>query len=100
MPREGEGASRRPRGQNAAVDKRSAQFVNLIHQAAPPLLAAGFVQGETEMLGAPGRRPYSVRVRFQLRDLEVASQLTLAHAGEEVVSTKAVRAGSVVFESS
>jgi hypothetical protein len=45
-------------------------------------------------------RPYAVRVTFTRADLEIATQLTLAFAGDEAVTTTARRADDVVFESS
>jgi len=84
----------------SSVDKRSRQFLDLVAESATTLLGKGFSESGTETVGAVGRRPYAVRVTFTRDDLEIASQFTLAFAGEEAITTTARRGDTVVFESS
>ena len=82
------------------MDKRTRQFLDLIEQSATALLGAGFAESGTETLAAVGMRPYALRATFTRANLEIASQLTLAFAGDEVLTTTARRSDKVVFDSS
>jgi hypothetical protein len=84
----------------SSVDKRARQFVDLVEESSAPLVNKGFSRSGAEILGAAGRRPYAVRVTFTRNELAVTSELTMAFAGDEYVSSTARRGDDVVFEAS
>ena len=84
----------------SVVDKRVRQFLELVEESSTAVLNNGFSRTRAETLGAAGRRPYSVRATFTRGEFVITTKLVLEFAGDENVTTEALRRDEVVFESS
>jgi len=82
------------------VDKLVRQFLELVEQSSTAVLNHGFSKTQAETLGAPGHRPYSVRVTFTRGEFVITTKLVLEFAGDENLASEALRGDEVVFESS
>lgn len=82
------------------VDKRVRQFLELVEESSTAVLSNGFSRTRTETLGAAGHRPYSVRVTYTRGEFVITTKLVLEFAGDENVTSEALRGDEVLFESS